>query len=470
MPIVQSFRCDAGRAVGLSSQFPLQISPNGRYFANPNGAPFFFLMDAGWSATVQLNTAQINQYLDDRKARGFTAVVVEMASQLYSSQQPTYQDQAGDNPFSTITSSGAPYYVATACDFSTTVNAYWQIVDYFIQAAYYRGMAVVAFPAYTGFPGSPAQGWYTPITADTAGHLQTFGAFCANRYKNFPNIIWGMVGDNTLGTSDLVHHWSIAGGILFSVGTAGGPTPLIYAKAQRHTSGYALLTADGGISGYPGFNVNNAYISNCSATGYTQVSDCLTEYGRAGPYPFFVDENDYEGNGSCTANDIRLALYGPALSGACGVSFGNEQLWGFGCANNLIANGPAATLASSLNTTGAQHSTVYAQIMQLKAWQKLVPKTDTSLVTTALGSGASTISPALASDGSFAYIYTGSGSGFTVNLAAFTIGSIPARWYDPTNGSSQAATGSPFSNTGTNAFTTPGTNAGGDSDWVLVLG
>jgi len=462
MPVVAA----SSGITSIPNLFPLQISSNSRYFTTAAGKPFFFLMDAGWEAPVQLNTSQIDQYITDRQSRGFTAFIIEMTTLLYSSQQPTYQNVYGSNPFSTINNTGAPYYLATTCDFSTTVNAYWQNVDYFIQEAYNRGMVVVAFPAYTGFPGSPAQGWYTPIMGDTTAHLQTFGIFCANRYKNYTNIIWGMVGDNSLSQSDLAQHWNIATGIESVAGTKA----LVYAKAQRHVSGFSLLTSDGGISLYPGFNVNNAYISNCSATGYTQVSDCLTEYGRSGPYPFFVDENDYEGNGSCTANDIRLALYGPALSGACGVSFGNEQLWGFGCANNLIANGPAATLASSLNTTGAQHSTVYAQIMQLKAWQKLVPKTDTSLVTTSLGSGASTISPALASDGSFAYIYTAAGSGFTVNLAAFTIGSIPARWYDPTNGSSQAATGSPFSNTGTNAFTTPGTNAGGDSDWVLVLG
>ena len=39
-------------------------------------------------------------------------------------------------------------------------------------------------------------------------------------------------------------------------------------------------------------------------------------------------------------------------------------------------------------------------------WWKLEPKTDTSLVTTALGSGKSRICPALASDRSFAMVWT----------------------------------------------------------------
>lgn len=449
-----------------SSRFPLSISGNSRYFIDTNSNPFFFLMDAGWEATVQLSAAQIDQYLNDRLSRGFTATILQMTTNLFSSQQPTYQNQYGNNPFSTINNSGSPNFIGTAVDFSTTSNAYWSIVDYYIQASYSRGMAVVAFPAYVGFPGSPpTQGWYTAVMADTTGHLQTFGAFLATRYGGYGNIIWGMAGDNTLDSSDLTQDQNIVTGMR-SVRT----DQLIYWKAQRNTSGWSMLTAGGGLTSFPGFNVNNAYISNCSAVGYTQVTDSLTEYGRSPTLPFFVDECHYEGDpDSPTANDIRLALYGPFLSGACGVTFGNEQLWGFGCANNLISNGPAATLASSMNTTGAQNSSIYSTILQSYKWWLLVPKTDTSLVTTSLGSGASTISPALASDSSFAIIYTAGGTGFTVSLSALGHTNLRARWIDPTNGAFTTASGSPFSNTGTNAFTTPGNNNAGDPDWILVL-
>ena len=48
-------------------------------------------------------------------------------------------------------------------------------------------------------------------------------------------------------------------------------------------------------------------------------------------------------------------------------------------------------------------------------------------------------------------------------------GAVTAQWYDPTNGKYTAISGSPFANTGTQKFATPGTNSGGDTDWVLVL-
>ena len=48
-------------------------------------------------------------------------------------------------------------------------------------------------------------------------------------------------------------------------------------------------------------------------------------------------------------------------------------------------------------------------------------------------------------------------------------GPATARWYDPTANAYQTIVGSPFQNTGSQNFTTPGSNAGGDYDWVLVV-
>jgi hypothetical protein len=44
-----------------------------------------------------------------------------------------------------------------------------------------------------------------------------------------------------------------------------------------------------------------------------------------------------------------------------------------------------------------------------------------------------------------------------------------ASWFDPTNNTLSVILGSPFGNTGTQDFTTPGNNGDGDPDWVLVL-
>ena len=72
------------------------------------------------------------------------------------------------------------------------------------------------------------------------------------------------------------------------------------------------------------------------------------------------------------------------------------------------------------------------------------------------------------SDGSLAVIYTPVSHTLTVAMGNFA-GPVTARWFDPTNATFQTVAGSPFPNSGSHNFTTPGNNSAGDPDWVLLL-
>jgi hypothetical protein len=48
-------------------------------------------------------------------------------------------------------------------------------------------------------------------------------------------------------------------------------------------------------------------------------------------------------------------------------------------------------------------------------------------------------------------------------------GPATAWWFDPSAGTYFTVSGSPFANTGTLNFASPGNNNDGDQDWVLVL-
>lgn len=454
-----------------ATRFPLSIHASGRYFVDSGGSPFFLAHDAGWLASYQLNPTQIDKYINDRANRGFTGVIYQMNGVPTSNQTPNYRSQLGFDPFTTMTDSGDATHTPSAIDYSTANNSYLNNVDYFLAAAFARNMVVIIFPDYVGFPGvTPKEGFYDATIADTGAHLQSYGATLATRYGAYSNLIWGLSGDNTLSAADLTKQWNIVTGMR-SVRT----DQLIYVKAQRNVSSSSLVatnTAGGGS--YPGVNVNNAYISNGSGGGsYTHASTTLTAYGQTPTMPVFVDEGDYELSG-ITDNDVRRGLWGAFLSGAiAGISFGNEYLFGFGGANNIIDSlGPNNALTPTyLATHGSAAVTAMAAFIKSAGlnWHLLAPQTGAALVTTSLGTAAATICAALASDSSCAMIYTGSGNGFTVALSAIGHSGIVATWLDPTNGATQTASGSPFANTGTHAFTIPGTNSLGDSDWILVL-
>src|SRR5437867_7567519 len=52
----------------------LRVSPNGRYFVDQDGRPFFYLGDTAWLIFQRLNRQEIEEYLKDRADKGFTVI------------------------------------------------------------------------------------------------------------------------------------------------------------------------------------------------------------------------------------------------------------------------------------------------------------------------------------------------------------------------------------------------------------
>ena len=70
-------------------------------------------------------------------------------------------------------------------------------------------------------------------------------------------------------------------------------------------------------------------------------------------------------------------------------------------------------------------------------------------------------------DGTLAVVYTPAGQTLTVALNNFS-NRVTARWDDPNANTFTGISGSPFPNTRTQNFTTPGNNSAGDGDWVFA--
>src|SRR3989454_4468923 len=52
----------------------LRINPNGRYFVDQGGKPFFYLGDTCWLLFQRPNREEVDEYLRDRAAKGFTVI------------------------------------------------------------------------------------------------------------------------------------------------------------------------------------------------------------------------------------------------------------------------------------------------------------------------------------------------------------------------------------------------------------
>src|SRR5438128_6759590 len=52
----------------------LKVSANGRYFVDQDGKPFFYLGDTCWLLFQRPNHEEVDEYLQDRAAKGFTVI------------------------------------------------------------------------------------------------------------------------------------------------------------------------------------------------------------------------------------------------------------------------------------------------------------------------------------------------------------------------------------------------------------
>lgn len=79
--------------------FPLKVSADQRYLVDLNKNPFLLIGDSPWSLIVEPTPAQAERYLDDRKAKGFNALLVNLLEHKFSTQPPKLRD--GTPPFTT---------------------------------------------------------------------------------------------------------------------------------------------------------------------------------------------------------------------------------------------------------------------------------------------------------------------------------------------------------------------------------
>jgi PKD repeat protein len=405
--------------------FPLHTETGKRYLVDANGQPFFIHGDTPWSLIAQPKREEVVQYLDDRRAKGFNTILVNLIEHLFADNAPA--NAYGDAPF------------VSPGDFATPNPAYFDHAEYVVAQAAERQMLVLMTPAYMGFNGG-APGWYQEMVANGAAKLRAYGQYVANRFAAYDNIIWVQGGDFNPPEKELLR--ALAQGI-----RDVDPAALQTFHGARGTSALGFFG-----TGESWLKVNDIY-----TTESTVVENAFTEYARSA-MPFFLIEARYENEGAGTETVVRSQAYQAVLSGAMGHLMGNRPVWGFDAGWQTALNSPAATTLQVLRT-----------LFEGLAWPDLVPDTSASLLLAGTGSGITRAAAAKSTTGSIGIVYMPSIRTITVNLDQLSGPNVRVRWFDPTNGSYATIAGSPFSASGSRDFTPTGNNSRGLGDWVLTL-
>jgi hypothetical protein len=382
---------------------------------------------------VQLTRDEVDAYLEDRAARGFNTLLVNLIEHKFARTPPA--NAYGQVPFS------------RPGDFSTPNEAYFAHVDWVVQRAASKGFLLLLVPALAGYDGGE-QGWYRETVRNGPAKMRDYGRFLGRRYARFANIMWVHGGDYN--PPDRAPINALVAGIRE------------YDRRALHTAHAAPETAAADFWGTEGWlDVNTVYT-------YGDVrAKSLAQHARPGPMPFFFIEGRYENEAADgTPHRMRVQAYEAVLSGAMGHVFGNNPIWHF--------DGPGLYPArvnwrQALDGPGSRSMSHVHALFASRPWWTLAPDVSGALLSRGIRDRPADGVAAVARDRSFAVAYLPRVRTVSLDLGALAGPGVDARWFDPASGAFVTVPGSPFPAKGAREFRPSSPNAMNDGDWVLLL-
>lgn len=429
----------------------LKVSPNKRFLINEDGTPFFYLADTAWYLIPRLTREEIDYYLDNRKAKGFTVIQVDAfrASDLRNSGRT---NRYGQRPLLNN-------------DVSQLNEPYFQHVDYVIRQAEAKGLYVALLPIWGDMV---TQDYFNGVVNSflDADKAEAYGKYIGTRYRKDSKIIWVLGGDRSPTSAESRMVWrALAKGI--AVGVSG---------SEDYDKVLMTFHPAGPDRGAKYFHQDAWRDFNMFQTGHFNFDiandDFASEdYALTPPKPTLDGESRYEDypvgnkieNGRFDSFDMRQAAYWSLLAGACGHTYGDHNVWQMYTPDRSSIAGARLHWRQTLDHPGAVQMGLVRKLFGSRPFQKLVP--DQSIINGNNGKGTAHIRAARAEDGSFLFVYAPVGQQITINLEKIAGGRCQAWWYNPRDG--QVEKIGQFATAGTKEFVPP--KMGRGQDWVIVI-
>lgn len=427
----------------------LKVSDNKRFLQFADGTPFFYLGDTGWELFHRLNKAETEKYLENRRSKGYTVIQAVALAELDGLNTPNAE---GNKPL-------------IDNDPLKPNEAYFAHVDWVIKKAAEKGIFIGLLPTWGDKWNKK---WGTGPVIFTPENAEAFGKFLAERYLNYPNIIWILGGDRPI--EEEIHSQIIRA----------------MAKGIKQTDGGAHLISfhpQGGQGSAQYFH-NDEWLDfnmrqNGHSMSYTErYHQTLEDYNLEPVKPVIDAEPIYEDhpinfkpdeNGHSVGADVRRPLYWDLFSGACGHTYGHHSVWQMWAPDRQPINRPLMPWYEAIDQPGARQMMYGRLLMESRPFFTRVP--DNSIIvpeavtSSVPGVGSYRFVATRDQDGTYAMIYAPVGRKFSVRMDVIKGKDVVAWWYNPRNGSAVKAGN--FPNSGTRSFISP--DAGESLDWILVL-
>lgn len=418
----------------------LRVSENRRFLVHDDGRPFFYLGDTAWAIIQRLDREETDEYLRDRAAKGFTVIQTVVISEFAGLTAP---NPAGEVPFI----DGDP---------NRPNEAFFRAVDYLVERAGALGMYVGLLPTW-GDKVGPV-GWGTGPEVFTPTNAEMYGEFLGRRYRDAP-IIW-IVGGNRDPLE--ARHFATWRALATGLDRGDGGRHLMTFHPQGRASSSRSFHGDEWLD----FNMNQTGHQLQGLAGYRQIEH---DYCLAPTRPTLDGEPCYEdhpvvgGAGYFSDIEPRRAAYWALFAGACGHTYGANgifQAWRPGVEDRF---GVRRSWREALALPGAAQLRHARALLESRPFLERIP--DQTLLVGGAGEWPEHRRATRASDGSYALIYSPTGTPFTIDLGKLAGERMVAHWYDPRDGSAHDA--GTWAGGTAQEFTPPSSGPG--ADWVLVL-
>jgi hypothetical protein len=389
---------------------------------------------------TRLSPRQAQLWFADRQRQGFNAAIISLigatANGAPSDDGATFD---GLLPFADG-------------DIQRWQEPYWERVTAYLRLAADHGITVLLYPI---------DGWTIgrSFVPRSIGQCHRYGGRIAQRFADLPNIVWMSGGDYwyAYAAKDPARGTDLdrcIDAMMRGIREAGDGRPFsVQLKAEKSISTDILYWA-------------RRVDWNFVYTYYPTYKAVLDARRRQPAIPAVFGEANYEGENNqhetppTTDETLRRQVLWSLTSGAAGEFFGSHD-WSF-----------HPGWERRLSTRGLTQVTRLRKLFSTLRWWELVPDTASELVTAGRGTELRTDEPkdvlendyvtaARTPDGRLAVVYLPTGRTISVNRSAMAAGTRAA-WIDPTSGRRRPVPMSP-------TFTTPGRNAAGGNDWLLLL-
>jgi Protein of unknown function (DUF4038)/Putative collagen-binding domain of a collagenase len=473
----------------LPAAFPIKVASSGRYLTDNNNVPFLLWCDTTWNLFTSVpltGSVSATTYFADRSSRGFNAVYCPLFSGLGATATANRNFSTYDRilPFNgylfgngSTTGDGA----ANNYDITQPNSTYFARIVAMVNlaATYHLAVILNIYETY---------GWEYNFSKTGSSKVQALGAYIAKQFSSCSNIIWNY-GDD-------YQDWS-------TNSASESAMAALMAGVKSVDSKHLHLGCEMNYNNSTTFDDSHwiGLDANCVYTYFPMYCEAFHAYAQSTKPAYLIEcnyEEEYYGSSNYIDNGGRSPSGTQSTDGSAVIR--HQIFWGLTCGAMAGFNNGLWWTADHMSTTGgwAPHLSAPAQnsgcalvaLLQARKWWRLSPDTAHTFCTAGYGKAfaypglvAGEVAPlaygsvladtyctaSVASDGCFGVVYIPKTSTVTINLGALR-GQITAHWMDPVSGAFTVIPGSPFNNSGTYTFTSPGVNSDGIyTDWILLL-